>query len=299
MHLLRFLPALLLAPFVASAQMGALNGIVSGIAPSLPDISAAPSGGVTCSSGSATACAVANTLVYLMVQGRLTILFIAIVVAVVAGFRLVVSQTDEGAENAKRALAGITAGIFVVFLVEPIVRTLYGGIGSAPNSVWNTAAGASAALTTFGSEVFGIVRWFESVAGMIAVGVIVLQAIRIVASFGREDTIRQAYKAIGSTILGLLMIAFNVVFAVIFGVGGGPPSAGTFIAELFGFVRFLLTLTGMAVVGVVIYSGVLLIIHGGQEELKTKAKNAIGAALIGLALIMLSFVLVETVAAII
>jgi len=77
--------------------------------------------------------------------------------------------------------------------------------------------------------------------------------------------------------------------------GGAPPSAaaqGTLGQNITGIINFFLGLLGLVAVGFLIYSGVLMVTAGGNDEQVTKAKTTITYAVIGIIIILLSYTVV-------
>src|SRR3989338_3893358 len=106
------------SPLVAEAQVSALPGMITSIFGS----SSVPAAGLTCGGGAgAGACELAGLFVSVVEQGRWLIGSLALVVIVVAGFRLVISQSEEALTTARRTVLTDTIGLFVVFLSERFV----------------------------------------------------------------------------------------------------------------------------------------------------------------------------------
>ena len=76
------------------------------------------------------------------------------------------------------------------------------------------------------------------------------------------------------------------------GAGGSKASVAEIIAVV---VKFLLGLVGALSVLVIVIAGIMYIISGGDEGKVDKAKSWITYALIGLAIALLGFVIVNTV----
>lgn len=303
--MLRFLSLLgvgalgIFLPLIAHAQVSALTSIVDSIVAGTPlSATLGLSGGigVNCANNAgAGACALAGLFVYIVQRGRFLIGAIAFIIVVVAGFRLIISQSDEALTTARRTISATVIGLFAIFLAEQFVDALYGGF-TQPAATGPLSPPIGGEI--FSLEMLGVLRWIETLVAIVAVGMIIVQATSVLLSFGAEDTTRKAYRAVFSTVLGLLLIVFSRSIAAIFGyvdIGSlpGAPRAGIFIVEIFGLVRLLLTFVVIVVIAVIVYSGFLMIVNFGNDELASRGKTIIINALIGLVLIAVSFSIIN------
>ena len=279
----------ILYPLAAKAQVSSLHGIIDNIfGPSTPVA------GLSCGGAGTGACQLAGLFISTVQQGRWLIGGLALVVIVVAGFRLVISQSEEALTTARRTVLTATIGLFVVFLSERFVEALYGGFLSPPGGP--PAAGP----TILSDEILGIVRYLEMLVAIVAIGLLVVQAVYVLGGFGNEEAIRKAYRAVLYTIFGILLVVFDHTIAAVFGytsIGAmpGAPSTAPIIIEIFGLLRLLLTFVAAIAIGIIVYAGALMLLHYGNEEWITRAKGILLNAVIGLVLIVMSFVLVSTI----
>lgn len=280
----------ILYPLRVSAQVGSLHGIIDNIfGPPTPVFS-----GLQCVAAGAGACQLAGLFVSAVEQGRWLIGGLSLVVIVVAGFRLVISQSEEALTTARRTVLSATIGLFVVFLSEQFVEALYGGFSAPPGMP--PAAGPA----ILSDEILGIVRYLEMLVAIVAIGLLVVQAVYVLGSFGNEEATKKAYRAVLYTIFGILLIVFDHTIAAVFGystIGAlpGSPTTAPVIIEIFGLLRLLLSFIAAIAIGIIVYAGALMLLHYGNEEWITQAKGILLNAVIGLVLIVVSFVLVSTV----
>jgi len=80
--------------------------------------------------------------------------------------------------------------------------------------------------------------------------------------------------------------------------GGGlvGTSSSTFTQELGNIIKAVLVAAGLLAVAFIIWGGFMYITSRGNEELATEAKNIIRNAIIGLVVIILSYVIVVVIA---
>ena len=286
----------LLLPVETHAQVAGLRGIINSMYGVMGWGGAAPAA-VSCAAGTGTgvgACELAGLFLAAVAQARWLVGGLATVIIVIAGFRLVISQSEEALTTARRTILSATIGLFVIFLSERFVDAIYGGL-SAP-------AGTPPVYgpQILSEELLGILRYLEMFVAVVAIGLMVVQGIRVLTSFGNEEAIKKLYSSVLYTIVGILLIIFDRVIAAVFGyttIGAmpGTPSIAPAIVELFGLLRLLLAFLAAIVIGIIVYAGALMLLHYGNEEWITRAKTILINSVIGLVLIALSFVLVSTV----
>ena len=294
--------AFLALPELVSAQVGALPNIVIDVISRVPWLSSnLPTPSINCSvvlGGGVGACYIASLFVYAVRQGWLLIGILAFITIMIAAFNLVIRQSEEAMTSARRTVQGVVLGLFLVFTSERFVDALYGGGAIAPGEVFSSPGNVSVGAFIISEEVLGIVRWGETLVAIVAIGLLVVQGVSVLMSFGSEQTIQKAYKAVTSTALGLLLLVFDRSIAAIFGYNQlaafpGAPDATIFIVEVFGLVRLVLGFIGIVALAVIIYAGILMLTNFGNEELVTKAKTIILNTVIGIVLIVTAFVLVN------
>lgn len=286
-------------PVTASAQVSTLPGWIDTIA-SPWFTTVIPGVTISCiPTLGAGACQLAALLVYAIRQGRLLIGALAFIIIVIGGFRLIISQSEEALSTARRTVLGAVVGLFLAFVSEPIVDALYGGFTIPAGKVLDPA-NIAPAVGILSTELLGILRWVETLVAVVTIGLLVVQAVYVLGSFGAEETIRKAYRAVFYSIFGLLLIVFDETVAEVFGfavigVVPGLPTTTPFFIEIFGLLRFLLMFVAIIVIAVIIYAGGLMLLHYGNEEILNRGKTILIHAGLGLLLIVTSFVIVSTV----
>ncbi len=297
--------AVLALPAIAHAQVGVLTNVVDAVISGTPLTTNLTMPKILCPTASGTgpgvgACQLAALFLYVVARMRILVGLVAFAMIVIAGFNLIVRQSEESMGAARKTIVGVVVGVFLIFLSEQFVDAIYGGFSIDPGTVLADPINLEAGAYIISNELMGIVRWAETLVAITAIGLMVAQAIVVLSSFGAEETIRKAYRSVFYTVIGLLLIVFDRTIAAIFGYSQlaafpGAPDATIFVVEVFGFIRFLLGFVAIAAIGVVIYAGILMIAHFGQEEMVTKARTIIINGVIGLVLIVVSFVVVQTV----
>lgn len=102
----------------------------------------------------------------------------------------------------------------------------------------------------------------------------------------------------GYVLIGLLMLAPRVIFAVPNESDFGFPLAGSLnlptgddpVTEVvIPIIKWILGLLGLIAVIMIIYGGYLWLMAGGNEDQVTNAKKTIRAAVIGIAIVLLAY----------
>jgi len=114
---------------------------------------------------------------------------------------------------------------------------------------------------------------------------------------------KEALIVMGLTVVGLLVFQFVPAFAqganiqtsapqFVSDVTGGQTSLRSLVLTI---VNFVLTFLGVVAVIMIIYGGMLYVTAGGKQETVDKGKKILMYTVIGIVIIMLSFVIVNAV----
>lgn len=213
----------------------------------------------------------------------------AVLVLVIAGFTLMVSQDEGRLDKAKKTIAAVMIGgiIIVIILSGPrnFVSIMYNGI---PGLLLINTGGY-----TIGYEAAGIANWLTAMAAMFGILMIIITVIRAVASFGDESSYQNTRMSMLHVLFGLIVIGAAYLFEVVFFADRTPNALIALIASKILVV--LLVITTIAVF-ILIYVGIRMIASFGQEDQYTAAKSLAIRVLLGLLVILVSYTLVVVVA---
>lgn len=152
------------------------------------------------------------------------------------------------------------------------------------------------------SPIFFVLDFFRYVVSSIALIVIVIQAIKLVSTANDEEAGKAKTTLIVGTIgLLIIQVADEAVKKMFFGEQGDAfedvvttqiyaEETGIYLRGIIGLVE---AFVGAVAVFVIVLRGFLLITSVGEEEATTKAKKHILYALVGIAAIILSEVIVR------
>lgn len=152
------------------------------------------------------------------------------------------------------------------------------------------------------SPIFFALDFFRYVVSGLAIIIIVIQAIKLVSTANEEEAGKaKTTLVIGTMGLIIIQVADAAVKKMFFGEQGEAfediASAELYAEETTKYLRGIIGLVeifiGSVAVLVIVVRGILVITSGGEEEALTKAKKHILYALIGIAAIILSEVVVR------
>lgn len=203
----------------------------------------------------------------------------------ILGFRMVIGQEDESIDKAKTTIISVISGIMIAFLIEPFIGAFYGAYGE---SITAPAMGVS----ILSAQVEGILDWILTLAGIIAVTMIIVSGLKAVANPLNEEGLSNLRQTIISVAAGMLVLIFRVAITIGFGATGNP-NPNIIIEAIVTILTFLLAFIGLAAVVVLIYAGILMLLNFGNDEAISKAKGIIQRAIIGIIIILVSIGIVQ------
>lgn len=238
--------------------------------------------------GGSGAHAYAGIAGFLLERSWLIVASFTLLLLVRAGLKLIYGQSEEKFEEAKRAIANGLMAVVFVFLTSRIVSAFIRSGGS-----WDPASG-SAIFTT---EILGIVRWVETLVAVLAVAMIIAAVFSAILSVGGEDGPERIRRSVFGAAAGIVLLGLDIAFRATFGLEyftvPGSPSPYPLISRALVVLGFILGFLALIAVIIVIYAGIRIILSFGNEETFTAMKSLIVRALLGLFVIMTSYVIVR------
>lgn len=208
-----------------------------------------------------------------------------------AGLKLINSQDEGKLETAKRTIASALVGLMLAPLGDRILFAVFNPSGQG--------LGNPSTLTF---EIGGIIDWTLVLIIPIAILMIVLSAIRAVASFGKEDGADMVRQTVYGVVLGLGILIFAGAIKATLGLQEslddvspatpGPPEALAIVTRGVEVVTGVLQFMALVALAIIIYAGMIMILNFGNDEQFTRAKGIVYRAVIGLVIILLSTVLI-------
>lgn len=209
---------------------------------------------------------------------------IAILLLIYGGIELYLTHGDE--EKYKKnisQLAGIATGFILMMVAVNLVDwVFFGKSGEVFREGTNPIEFAQKGMM----EVVGIFDYLTVFAVILAVAFIVWNAITLILAGGEDEAQISAIKkrVIFSVVGIIILVSAKPMIQIITDYDGGltMPDIRGGVRIIARWVNFVLGLIGIFAVISVIYAGIRLVLHFGDEEATTQAKKIMIAAVIGL-----------------
>ena len=242
-------------------------------------------------SAHATGLDISNMLLFLIDAFATILLPTAVLVVTISGFVLMVSTDENNISKARSALvAAMIGGIVATILLfypggpEGFIGIMYNG------TIGVFLVDTSASL---GTEAGGVSTWLAEMTVMFGLFTVIISVFRAVASFGGDEAAYGAVKtSILHVILGLILIAsVKVIRDVFFDIHDPLPLINILASKAFLVMNLITTVA----VGILVYAGLRMVISYGKEDEFTAAKSLAIRVVVGLIVVLLSYVMVFTV----
>lgn len=242
---------------------------------------------------------------------------LAILLIVVAGFRMVTAQGEAEAINKQKK--AITWGIIglIIVAISGDMQSIFGfrtaqeaQLQDCPiteskiQQFFLTPGQILCRVTLFNLRVQIVITFFKYLLGSVAVFEIVATGLRLVSGES-EEKLEQDKKVLGGAVIGLMLVLIsNTVITKVFyklnfskpateGVHPGlDPAQG--LAELAGFTNLIVSIIGPLAILVLMIGAVMYATAAGKEEQMQKARRLMFAAVIGIVIIFGAFAIVST-----
>lgn len=164
-------------------------------------------------------------------------------------------------------------------------------------------------------EFIGVaLAFYASITGLVTIVMVVFSGFRMIMSQGNEENLVKAKAAFKWSVLGFLLaiLSFVLILAIIQALGVVPITEedklglkGIFnlvgeqdlLDVILRMTEVFLQITGVLAVLIIIFNGFRYMTAGGNDEQVEVAKKGLQWALIGLATVLLAFVLIRALAA--
>lgn len=234
-----------------------------------------------------------NIAIFLVTQLSNLTYIAALYMVVRSGIKLINSQEEDKLSKAKRAIGASLVAVMLAYLTPRLVEAIYtaGGIGGV---ALNPAA-ATAGAFILSNEVYGLIRWVLVIVAPLTIGVIVVTGLLAIAHFGSDEGVKKMRQATIGAITGILILMAGQAIKATFGVPDfgtpGAPSTLPIVARTVEILNQLLLLTTIAAAAMLLYAGVQLILNFGNEEGYSKAKTLLVRVVVGLVIMLISYLL--------
>ncbi len=254
------------------------------------------------------ACGFVNIVVHIIVRIRPLVIIGAVFMITLAGFRLVITETEETLGKAKKIIGAALSGVILSYLVEPFIDAFYGGLFEGTlGGVFGGEAGdvprgeLIQGASILSNEAMGVLRWFLVIIAALAVLMMIISGLQAIVKSGSEEGVAQLRRTAFSVVAGILLIIFSEAIGRSFGLVGVAlpehPTVAPAARAIVQVISFILGFLALIAVVVVVYAGFLMVTNLGNEEQFTKARGILLRVGIGLIVILVSLALVNFVIA--
>lgn len=228
---------------------------------------------------------------FLLERSWLIVGIFTLLLLVRSGLKLIYGQSEDKFEEAKRAIANGLMAVVLIFLVSRLVSAFYRAGGS-----WSPAAAASGSAI-FTTELIGIINWVLTLVAVLAVAMIIASVFSAMLSIGAEDATERIRRAVFGAAAGIVLLGIDIAFRATFGLEyftvPGLPTPFPIIVRVLFIISYILTFMALVAVIIVIYAGIMMILSLGNEEQFKKMRSLILRAILGLFVILVTYIIVR------
>ncbi len=262
---------------------------------------------------------ISSLVIGFVMNTRFIIGAIAVLMMIIAGFKMVTAQGDSGVlTKAKTTIVWSLLGLALIGLAGELARIFAvgqcSGLGMLPssNNVGCIPGGFLAnpniiiqRSTIFNQTIQYIITAIKYAIGAVAVLMLTRSALRMIWNQAGEELEKDKKNVVASiTGLFLIIIANPIINNVFFKIdtsrypSTGAPAAGIDVGqgikEIIGFTNFLVSILGPLAIFFIVFGGILYATSGANPDNQEKGKRMIFLSLIGLLIIYGAFAIVST-----
>lgn len=212
------------------------------------------------------------------------------------------SGDEENVKKGKRMAIYSFLGLCAMLLIEPLVLDVFYGGGNISLKDGGGINNITDSSRNFRTQVDGIIAFGKTLLVFIAMVYIIFAGARIILAFGDDEQLGSAKQMFAPIIVGILVILFNeviideVIYNAVFdgnkvNFSADSQNASAFMLQLVGFFQYLFEFVGFLVLGFIIYGGFMYLFAFGNEETAENGKKIFIRALIGLLILVFSYIL--------
>lgn len=223
----------------------------------------------------------------------------AVIMISIAAFRMVLNPQDDMGEKMKTVIELCVSGLILVNLVNPFISAFYGAAGEVVQP-----GGAAAGATILSNAIGTLITIVLGIAVPIGIFSIIFSGFSAVIS-GSDEGLGTLKRAVFATIAGIVLLLVRAMLALMFGVNGsvltvisgGPqglnpdPLAALIVTILGSIIKYV----GIFALGILIFAGLQILTSQGDDSKVTKGRELIIRVLIGLTVILLASLIIQTV----
>ncbi len=217
---------------------------------------------------------------------------IAIVLLMWSGIYLLLVRTDEEAfKKRKNEVFGIFAGFMIILISASLIDNVFFGTQGEILQGADTSWFAQSALI----QINGLVNFLLTFVVPVGVLVLIVSAFQLIIGGGDDEQMSKAKKKIIYVIIGIAVILLtqSIVGALTGGEEIKPINAKPYLIILVSWINWILGFIGVLGVLAIVWAGISMIAHFGDEERVESAKNIIKFVAIGLIIAFSSWTIIR------
>jgi len=222
---------------------------------------------------------------------------IALIMLLYAGYQLVSAQGEvsDQLSKTKMNVVYILLGLVVFALSGDFV---YNFLFRDEGAFLLDQTAALGLATETVDQIRRLLNLFLSFSGAGAILMLVIASMKLIVNPGSDEQIEKQKKLVGYTAVGIIIIglADTLVNRIVFREGGYKPvDVSAFERQLEGLSNYILGFLGVAIFATIVISGVIMVIHFGNDDMITKVKTNMRNVLIGSVVAYSAYTIVATV----
>ena len=226
---------------------------------------------------------------------KLAMSTVAVLIIIYLGLKLIfVGSNEESVGKIKKGLMISVLGLIVIQLAEILVTKVFFG---TEGEIFEDKSSAETMATAGVEQVRGIVGFIQVGLGAVAVLVIIINGIKIIVTGGEEESRKKSLKNVGVALGGLVVVGISELLIK----GFISPESGDALPSIEGakqlfvmFTNFISGFIALIAFVVLLYSGYLYVIAGGEEQTKEKVQKLITGAILGIVLAFGAYAITNT-----
>lgn len=247
---------------------------------------------------------IANALDAVVELIKILVGVIAILMIVWSGTLMVTAGgEEEKQEEGKRGVTwGILGLIFMLLIDSTLIDVFYGGGEFAPGTTLENEATVTSSISEGTTILLAAIQWFEGILIVLAVVYLIFSGLQMIMAMGEEESISKQKSVFTWFGVGIIVLLINkviiqkVLYPAVLGENyrvNYSPDADQGIVEIVGIVRYFLVFLALVAFVAFLYGGAMMILSLGDDERVETGKKTVAGAIIGLVVILISFVLVS------
>ncbi len=212
--------------------------------------------------------------------------------------------SDERVEDGKRGVTWGALGLMFALMADTVILdVLYGGRGFEAATALDDSESINNSIEAGTQLTLDMLQWLKGLIIIGAVGFTIYSGIRMISALGNEEEItsqRTTFLWIG---LGIIIILLNdvIIREVLYPRILGDDFAVTYapdsvrgISEAVALIRYFLQFMALIAFLAFLYGGGKMVTSFGNDEQVEDGKKILYGAIIGIVVVLMSFVIVST-----